>query len=502
MKSVLSGCDSTDGKQTHGSDMTGVTTRSKSRKSEKKDVYSKSNGVISNGFHGYKEGYETLEKSGVRRRSVYLFNHFFFPLVMVGLTPQIVMLCWYTNVKFGGSYSALITHFRSHSVFGTLLKMWSELSNINTFTVGVIFGYFAWALFWMVVLPGKEVRGPVTPKGNTPVYKDNGFLHYCVTMAGFAILTTVLKYNGLTPTVVYDRFGELLAFMNVFALCFVFLLYIKGITRPSTSDSGKTAGGFFFDYYWGTELYPRICGIDVKVFTNCRFGMTVWPLMCCIYALKSYELHGFVDSMFVTTILQLTYITKFFTWEAGYMHTIDIILDRAGFYICWGCLCWLPSMYPSVSLYLVSHPVRLGTPLASSILIVGLIYVLINYLADLQRQDVRKANGDCLVWGRKPDLIRAKYRIEGGEVRESILLASGWWGLSRHFHYIPEILLSFFWTVTTGFENVLPYTYLIVLVILLTHRSFRDEQKCSLKYGIYWQEYCTKVKHRIIPFLF
>ncbi|XP_052257036.1 uncharacterized protein LOC127862104 [Dreissena polymorpha] len=482
--------------------MIGAKTRSKSKSLDKMDIESKENGVISNGFHGYKEGYKTLENSEMNRRLTNLFNKLILPLALVGLTPQIVMLYWYTNVKFAGSYSTLIAHFRSDSVLGTIVAMWNELSIFNTFTVGVIFGYFAWALFWMVVLPGKEVQGPVTPKGNVPQYKDNGFLHYCVTMAGFAILTIVLKYNGLTPTVVYDRFGELLGFMNVFALCFVFLLYIKGITRPSTSDSGKTGGGFVFDYYWGTELYPRICGIDVKVFTNCRFGMTVWPLLVCIYALKSYEIHGFVDSMFVTTILQLTYITKFFAWEAGYMHTIDIILDRAGYYICWGCLCWLPSLYPIVSHYLVTHPLRLGTPLATSILIFGLFSVLINYLADLQRQDVRKANGDCLVWGRKPDLIRAKYRIECGEERESILLASGWWGLSRHFHYIPEILLSFFWTVTTGFENVLPYTYVIVLVILLTHRSFRDEHKCSMKYGVYWQEYCTKVRHRIIPFLF
>ncbi|XP_052257037.1 uncharacterized protein LOC127862105 [Dreissena polymorpha] len=482
--------------------MIGAKTRSKSKSLDKMDIESKENGVISNGFHGYKEGYKTLENSEMNRRLTNLFNKLILPLALVGLTPQIVMLYWYTNVKFAGSYSTLIAHFRSDSVLGTIVAMWNELSIFNTFTVGVIFGYFAWALFWMVVLPGKEVHGPVTPKGNVPQYKDNGFLHYCVTMAGFAILTIVLKYNGLTPKVVYDRFGELLGFMNVFALCFVFLLYIKGITRPSTSDSGKTGGGFVFDYYWGTELYPRICGIDVKVFTNCRFGMTVWPLLVCIYALKSYEIHGFVDSMFVTTILQLTYITKFFTWEAGYMHTIDIILDRAGYYICWGCLCWLPSLYPIVSHYLVTHPLRLGTPLATSILVFGLFSVLINYLADLQRQDVRKANGDCLVWGRKPDLIRAKYRIECGEVRESILLASGWWGLSRHFHYIPEILLSFFWTVTTGFEYVLPYTYVIVLVILLTHRSFRDEQKCSMKYGVYWQEYCTKVRHRIIPFLF
>ncbi len=29
---------------------------------------------------------------------------------------------------------------------------------------------------------------------------------------------------------------------------------------------------------------------------------------------------------------------KFFHWEMGYVNTMDIQHDRAGFYICWGCL--------------------------------------------------------------------------------------------------------------------------------------------------------------------
>lgn len=40
----------------------------------------------------------------------------------------------------------------------------------------------------------------------------------------------------------------------------------------------------------------------------------------------------------VSVVLQLTYITKFFHWEMGYMNSMDIQHDRAGFYLCWGCL--------------------------------------------------------------------------------------------------------------------------------------------------------------------
>ena len=36
--------------------------------------------------------------------------------------------------------------------------------------------------------------------------------------------------------------------------------------------------------------------------------------------------------------VQEVYVLKFFHWEMGYVNTMDIQHDRAGFYICWGCL--------------------------------------------------------------------------------------------------------------------------------------------------------------------
>jgi hypothetical protein len=51
------------------------------------------------------------------------------------------------------------------------------------------------------------------------------------------------------------------------------------------------------------------------------------------------------------------------------------------------------------------------------------------------------------------------YLLNLGTRPPTKLLASGWWGLSRHFHYIPEILLALFWTLPAGFENVMPFSY-------------------------------------------
>lgn len=457
--------------------------------------------VLAHGFHGYKEGYEQLEKIGLMKRAKTLWNMTVVPLFLMLFTPNLVLIMWYTATYCGGSYSVFFSRFSGKPFFSSLMEIWATMRPPSQFSVGVFLGFLIWSAIMMMLLPGKIIKGPLTPKGNIPVYVDNGFLNYVVTMTTFFIITILLKMQGLTPTVIFDRFDEFIATLQIFSPLFCMFLYLKGRYWPSTTDNG-VSGNFIFDFYWGTELYPRVFGIDVKVFTNCRFGMTVWALLVCIHGLKSFELYGFVDSMFVSVALQLIYITKFFWWEGGYMSTIDIMVDRAGYYICWGCLVFVPNFYASVSMYLVNHPVRLGVTWSLLILLAGILCIAVNYLADLQKQEVRGTGGECLVWGKKPNIIRAKYQLENGKEKESILLASGWWGLARHFNYLAEIMLAFCWTIPAMFVNVMPYSYVIFLTFLLIHRSYRDDDKCGDKYGSFWIEYCQKVPHRIVPLLF
>ncbi len=82
------------------------------------------------------------------------------------------------------------------------------------------------------------------------------------------------------------------------------------------------------------------------------------------------------------------------------------------------------------------------------------------------------------------------------------------WGLSRHFHYVPEILASLCWTLPGLFENVpfmlthvvflepssellifitpfkfqgIQYFYVFYLTILLFDRAIRDDERCRKK---------------------
>jgi 7-dehydrocholesterol reductase len=142
-----------------------------------------------------------------------------------------------------------------------------------------------------------------------------------------------------------------------------------------------------------------------------------------------------------------------------------------------------------------------GLPLwlAALIFAAGLASIFLNYWADRQRQVVRSTEGNTTIWGKAPVVIKASYSTETGEKKNNLLLASGFWGISSHFHYLPELAAAFFWSCATGFEYFMPFFYVVFLTFLLTHRAFRDEAKCSKKYGKDWETYRKLVPYKIIP---
>jgi 7-dehydrocholesterol reductase len=420
------------------------------------------------------------------------------PILLLLLCPPAVFIFWYTNVHLDGSFQQMGNMLWNEGLIETFNTIWLPYFFGSAAAWKMIAAFAAFELLLMKIVPGKRVEGPITPAGNIPIYKANGVACYLITLFAFGLGSFYFKW--FSPSIIYDHFPNLLGALNLFSLGFCLFLYVKGRFYPSSSDAG-VSGNVIFDYYWGTELYPRVFGWDIKMFTNCRFGMMSWPVILLSFAAKQQEIYGLSDSMCVSVALQLVYITKFFIWETGYLRSLDIMHDRAGYYICWGCLVWVPGIYTSPTLYLVNHPNHLGLFLSLAIFIIGTACILANFFADRQRQKVRRLQGDCLVWGKKPDLTLASYVTEKGESKQNVLLASGWWGISRHFHYVPEILGAFLWTVPAGFTHFLPYFYVVFLTILLLERAYRDDRRCAKKYGNDWQLYCQKVPYKIIPYV-
>lgn len=425
--------------------------------------------------------------SGLLRRSL-------LTLLLI-IYSQLTLNLWYIVKERKDN----LDYIKNEDIYELITSGYIAPGNINSDASKFILFNFLISIVLMKIIPGRKCEGPITPNGHIPIYKNNGVLSFFIHL--FIFISGGLKgYYNLS--IIYDLFGDIINFLNYFALVFVLFLYFKGRFFPSTKDNG-ISGNFLFDCYWGTELYPRIFDIDVKQFVNCRFGMVFWALTVISCSFANIEKFGYItNSMLVTLIPQMIYITKFFIWEEGYFKSIDIMQDRAGYYIIWGCLVYVPSFYTLVSIYMVDIDYIENNINAILIILFSLLAIWCNYDADNMRFNFRKKNGCVKIWGKKAVFLIAKYRTVHGEEKENLLLLSGWWGMARHTHYIFEILGAFLWSCGDGFNSIIPYFYVIFLSCLLLDRSYRDDSRCESKYGEYWRIYCQMVPYKIIPGLF
>lgn len=402
--------------------------------------------------------------------------------------PVIVIAVWMAAVHFGGSLWALAEAGPS--------AWWAHLPAPTWQAAALVLGWTAVQGLLLGWLPGPTVTGPVTPEGDQPTYRKNGVLSWAVTHVA---LLGAWWGGWLDANAFYEGFGSLLVTLNLGALLFCAFLYWKGRTYPTGRDSVVT-GLAFYDVFQGVELHPRLGNVNLKQLINCRVSMMGWSAICLIFALAQLERHGAMSTgMIASTVVLVVYLFKFFVWEDGYFQSIDIIHDRFGFYICWGVLVWVPAIYCLHALYQVDRPMDWPVAVAAGFVALGIAAIWVNYEADAQRQRVRATDGATTVWGKPPEILRARWTAGDGKERESVLLLSGWWGVARHFHYVPELTLAFAWTVPAGFGHFLPWFYWVFLLILLTDRARRDERKCAAKYGASWEAYQARVRWRMLP---
>lgn len=416
------------------------------------------------------------------------------PLLLILITPPAAIIFWIvcTFEPFNGSLAPLLTS----AGWSSVAAHWPWPS---TSAAGIVLIFAVFEALLLQWLPGKNYEGPITPTGNRPRYKLNGIAAWFITHVLF--LSCTFGLHLFKAGIVWDHFGEILATLVLFAMLFCLFLYFKGRYWP-TSEDRSLSGNFIWDYYWGVELHPTLLGINLKQLTNCRFSMMGWSVIVCSFAAKQVELDPgghLSNSMLVCVALMVLYLFRFFWWESGYFTSLDIMHDRFGYYICWGVVAWVPAVYTLTAQYLVLRPSDLAWPLAAAIFVLGAGAIYMNYAADAQRQRVRATDGASSVWGRPPELIRASYVTADGRQHENLLLTSGWWGLARHFHYVPEITLALAWSLPAGFNHFLPYFYVVYLTILLVDRASRDDRRCHKKYGAAWEEYCRRVPWKIIP---
>jgi len=376
----------------------------------------------------------------------------------------------------------------------------SLISLGSTFSWKVVAVFYFWA-FLSLKVPSKIFKGPATPNGYVPLYSANGFQYYVVSLITFFVF--VFFYPSICVEI-FQQFSDIVQVLSLTSLILCGYLVIKGKNFPETKNDPlqNVDKPLPYLFYRGIELHPRFFDVDIKQWTNCRVGMLGWALLTLVFAFADYQLNGFHAGPFVTAFLTNIYLAKFFLWETGYFNTLDITLDRAGYYLCWGCLCWVQIFYTFASLFMVGHPSKTNNFGAFAILVYGLVSIMLNYAVDRQKEIFRENNGKCHIWGRPAKYLDVEYLSPDGKTKKSKLMLSGYWGIARHLNYLMEINVALSWALPAFGYGIWPFFYFFFIVILLVHRTYRDEEKCRQKYGKGYEQYCIEVPYKIIPYVF
>ncbi|KAK3369770.1 ergosterol biosynthesis ERG4/ERG24 family-domain-containing protein [Lasiosphaeria ovina] len=416
------------------------------------------------------------------------------PLVLAPLTCASVFI---TLRAYSGSFSLFAAAVAEEGFWPVYQQHGPQLTAKGAVAVVCYVGLQA-LLFRF--LPGELRTGQYTPAGHLLTYRMNGLSAWTITH----LLYFALSWAGvLDPAFIARNWSGLIAAMNIAGLAVSVFAFVKAYVSPTHPDDRKFSGSSVYDFFMGIELNPRLGEMfDLKLFSNGRPGMILWTLINFSNLAYQHQTLGHVEpSLALVTVLQVMYVVDFFVNESWYLGTIDIAHDHYGFYLGWGCFCFLPIMYTVQAQYLGMHPP--AAPASYTYLAVvfaaGLVgYAMFRSVND-QKSKARLLGHGCCIWGKPAQYIVAPYRTTDGRAHKSLLLCSGWWGWSRHANYVGDLLLSYSFCALVRSTNAVVWTYAVWMTLCLVHRCMRDEKRLSVKYGAAWTEYCQRVPWRFVP---
>lgn len=378
--------------------------------------------------------------------------------------------------------------------------------------------FLAWLGFQIVldiVLPGKVVDGLKSRDGVVLQYRMNGLLSLAVSIAALFLLvrTGVTTFGTLLV-----ELGPLLIIAVIASYALAAFLYAVGLRSDRVEHR---TGNFIYDYFMGSGLNPRLHrpsssaaaltpdgmtvnvqtaskvrtgGFDLKMFFESKIGMTTWLVLTLAMAGAQYEQEGTLSlSMGLVVLFQLAYVIDFYVFEHAMLSTWDINNENFGFMLGFGFVVWMPFIFSLQAQYLVYNKVDLPIWAAVLIALLNAGGYFVFRTSNLQKHKFRTAPSSR-IWGKPATFMQTK--------RGTKLLTSGWWGLARHANYLGDLTMALAWCLPCGFGHVTPYFYFIYFAPLLLDRERRDHHACADKYGDDWVEYCKRVPHRIIPYVY
>ena len=237
-----------------------------------------------------------------------------------------------------------------------------------------------------------------------------------------------------------------------------------------------------------------------------------WITLSC--AAKQYETFGQISSSMIFMIcahfLYANACHKVWTawldliltlWSQGEPYiatTWDMTHEKFGWMLCFWNFAGVPFLYCSQSVFLSTRMTFTSPWLFAALAITYYIWDCANG----QKNDFRKqVKLSRWAW---PQFEHAKLKppIEYIQTNSTPLLVDGWYRHARKIHYTCDIAMALLWGMACGFDHILPYFYVMFFTGMIIHRYLRDEERCSKKYGKYWEEYKRRVPYVFIPKIF
>ena len=352
-----------------------------------------------------------------------------------------------------------------------------------------LLGFFSSWIVYSIVLalhllvPARQQAGYVTnPSTGRPYeYRINGLPVLIVTVALWAVLGTI----GIVPFewLYVHRWSGLAGAITL------------GVVTSALLVAGAppVKRSVLADFFLGRRFSPQYFDgrVDAKMFLY-LVGATMLALNILSFASYHFAAHGRSITVTLYTALFFWFLVDYMTFEHVHLYTYDLVAERVGFKLVFGCLAFYPYFY-LVGLWVVAD--RAPADVSLLFLVVSAVVFFTGWVL------ARGANMQKYVFKRDPD--RAFLGVIEPEVisdGERRVLCSGFWGLSRHINYLGEVLMASGLTLALGYPGMLlAWLYPLYYVILLGTRQADDDRRCREKYGELWEEYEERVPSRIIP---
>ncbi|KAI8373073.1 ergosterol biosynthesis ERG4/ERG24 [Radiomyces spectabilis] len=403
----------------------------------------------------------------------------------------------------------------SFSLEGLSQFFWQELwakikvgAYPTALAVKIYMGYVLFSFILAYIMPGPVVEGLALPslKGKKLKYLCNGLSAWYATL----VTAAVVHITGIFRlTLIIDNFGGIMTTAILWGFTMTTLVYICSVINGTQH---RMSGNFFYDYFMGAVLNPRIGHVDLKMWAETRVPWPVLFFLSVSCALKQYELKGFVSGPIAFMVLaHFLYVNACQKGEECIPTSWDIFYEKDGFMLIFWNMAGVPFTYCYASIYLMKYELTTGQTITHSLpYTVGLFVTLLAayYIFDTgnsQKNRFRmEQNGSFMVRNAFPQLPYGHIKNPSYIKTEhgNLLLTDGWWGVVRKPHYTADLIMAMSWGLITGFGSFLPYFYFCFFVFVLTHRVSRDMNRCAKKYGKDWDRYCERVPYIFIPYVF